>query len=190
MTSKPCWTRRATAFGLAAGFGMAVLPHSPLRLQAASFRPQSLTPELASSIRRLERFAGRPMPAFEDRIVIISFFASWCAPCIDEFAYLRSIYNAYGGEDPVIVAINLHETWAGDSDPTRLRRFIDRTRPIFTVVRGNDAVADAFGGVRQIPSLFLFDRDGDLAYSFLNSPKNAISENTEAQLHAVLSKLL
>lgn len=182
--------RRRLMLGLAAGLGLAALSVSLSGLRDARAEPLSLDGTLAGAIQALPRLAGRPMPEFEDRIVIISFFASWCAPCIDEFAYLGNIYNAYGGRDPAIVAINLHESWAGKRHAARLRRFIDRTKPLFTVVRGNDAVAEAFGGVRDSPSLFVFDRAGGLAYSFRNNPQNAISESTEAQLHAALSKLL
>lgn len=182
--------RRRLSLGLAAGLCLAALPAPAPGLRAARADRLSLDGALADSIRRLPRLAGRRMPAFEDRIVILSFFASWCAPCIDEFAYLGGIYNAYGGEDPAIVAINVHESWAGADHTGRLRRFIGRTKPRFTVVRGTDDIAAAFGGVRQIPSLFMFDRRGRLAYRFRNSRRNAISENTEAQLHAVLSKLL
>jgi len=190
MPAKPSRSRRATTFGLAAALAMATLPLPPDGPRAAPRQASRLTPALAKEIRGLQRLAGRPMPELEGRIVIVSFFASWCAPCIDEFAYLGSIYNAYGGEDPVIVAVNLHESWAGNRDAARLRRFIKRTRPLFTVVRGDDRIASAFGDVQQIPSLFMFDRKGRLAYRFLNTPENAISENTEAQLHAALSRLL
>lgn len=189
MPSRPDRTRRLTTLGLAAGLGvLAALPWAGPRAEPPVAR--ALTDELAQSIRKLRRLAGQPMPPFEGRIVIVSFFASWCAPCIDEFAYLGGVYDAYGGDDPVIVAVDLHESWAGGNHAARLRRFIDATRPPFTVVRGDDAVAKAFGGVGRIPSLFVFGRDGRLAYRFLNSPENAISENTEAQLHAVLSHLL
>jgi len=190
MPSKPHQPRRLIALGLAASLGMTAMPLPWTGPRADPPIPLALTGELADAIQGLERLAGRPMPEFRKRIVIISFFASWCAPCIDEFAYLGGVYNAYGGEDPAIVAINLHESWAGKIYAARLRRFIDRTKPLFTVVRGNDAIAEAFGGVREIPSLFVFGRDGRLAYRFLNNPANAISEDTEAQLHAVLGKLL
>ena len=182
--------RRRLALGMAAGVGLASFPAPMTGLRAARPEPLALDSSLASAVQGLPRLAGRRMPAFEDRIVIISFFASWCAPCIDEFAYLGGVYNAYGGEDPAIVAVNLHESWAGQKHAARLRRFIDRTKPLFTVVRGNDDIAAAFGGVRQIPSLFVFDREGRLAYHFLNNPQDAISEDTEAQLHVVLSRLL
>lgn len=196
MRSKPDQVRRQIALGLAASVGAAAIPlpgaapRAEPSVPLAPLAPLVLTGELAESIQRLDRLAGRPLPALGNRIVIISFFASWCAPCIDEFAYLGGIYNAYGGDDPVIVAVNLHESWAGESHAARLRRFIDRTKPLFTVVRGDDAIAETFGGVREIPSLFVFARDGQLAYRFLNGPEDAISESTEAQLHAALGKLL
>jgi thiol-disulfide isomerase/thioredoxin len=190
MPSRPDLARRRLALALAAGLGMAAIPLPGAAPHAEPPEPLALTEEVADSIEQLDRLAGRSMPALEGRIVIVSFFASWCAPCIDEFAYLGRIYDAYGDDDPVIVAINLYESWAGDSDAARLRRFIDRTKPLFTVVRGDDEIAEMFGNVKEIPSLFVFDRRGRLVYRFLNRPENAISEDTEAQLHVVLNKLL
>ena len=190
MRSKPDQARRLIALGLAAGLGALAIPLPGAAPRAEPPAPLALTGDVAESIQRLEHLAGRPMPTLDNRIVIVSFFASWCAPCIDEFAYLGSIYNAYGSEDPAIVAINLYDSWGGENHAERLRRFIDRTEPLFTVVRGDDEIAHAFGGVKEIPSLFVFGRDGQLAYRFLNRPEDAISESTEAQLHAVLNKLL
>jgi hypothetical protein len=67
-----------------------------------------------------------------------------------------------------IVAINRFEDLDGLSSPAKLKRYLKRTKPSFSVVRGNETVSKLFGDVQRIPSLFIFDRKGDLSLRFIH----------------------
>lgn len=43
------------------------------------------------------------------RVVLLDFWATWCAPCIPELPYLRSLRNEYKTEDFVLVSFSLDE---------------------------------------------------------------------------------
>ena len=129
-----------------------------------------------------ERLAGK--------VVVVGFFASWCPPCHAEFRHLGEIDARYRDAGVEIVAINLFEDFGGLSSPAKLERFLDRYDPAYSVVRGTDATAQAFGGVRRIPTLYVFDREGRPAFGFVHEIGAAKTNVSADELAAVIDALL
>ena len=126
---------------------------------------------------------------FDDKILIVTFFASWCPPCRQEFADLSEIYVQHREDGLEVVAINLFEDFEDFSDDERLAVFLDLTQPPFTVVKGNDAISQQFGTIRRIPSLFVFDRQGRRVLTFAHE-RGAQATLDAAALRQVISPLL
>ena len=126
---------------------------------------------------------------FDDKVLIVTFFASWCPPCRQEFADLSEIYREYRDEGLEVVAVNLFEDFEDFSDDERLAVFLDLTKPPFTVVKGNDAISQQFGTIRRIPSLFVFDRRGSRVLTFAHE-RGAQATIDAAALRQVISPLI
>ena len=126
---------------------------------------------------------------FDDKVLIVTFFASWCPPCRQEFADLSEIYLQHREDGLEVVAINLFEDFEDFSDDERLAVFLDLTQPPFTVVKGNDAISQQFGTIRRIPSLFVFDRQGRRVLTFAHQ-RGAQATLDAAALRQVISPLL
>ncbi len=103
------------------------------------------------------------------KVVLVTFFASWCGPCRVEMDHLESVHMIYGGRGVEIVAVNLFENFDDLSDERRLAAYLDLLDPDFPVVRGDDAISAAFGTVRRIPTLYVFDRQGRAVKRFTNA---------------------
>lgn len=124
-----------------------------------------------------------------DKVVVVTFFASWCPPCFVEFKHLNELTAEYGDEDLTIIAINVFEDF-NDNDTTRLDKFIEKTRPGFFVASGSEATRDAFGGVSRIPTLFIFNRNGEPVMHFIHK-RGATKANADVdELRATINKAL
>jgi peroxiredoxin len=93
-----------------------------------------------------------------DKTILVSFWASWCAPCLADLPHLRRVFEKFGERDDlVIIAVSL------DTDEKALRDFLAKEKTgwhhVFGEAGGARVAADRFG-VRAIPSVFIIDAYG------------------------------
>ena len=97
---------------------------------------------------------------FEGRVVLLEFWATWCAPCLADFPHLERARAGYDDQDLVILAVALDRSGRDD-----LRSFSRRqgvTWPVlFDGLGAVGAVARRFG-VEYPPRSLLFDHRGRL----------------------------
>ena len=96
----------------------------------------------------------------ENRVVLLDFWATWCAPCLADFPHLERARAAYGDRGLVILSVSLDRSARRD-----LRSFGRRhgvTWPVVLDGRGaGGSVARRFQ-VEYPPRSLLFDRHGRL----------------------------
>lgn len=105
---------------------------------------------------------GAPLPqaAYEGRARVVSFWATWCAPCRKELPDIGSAVAAWNADpasvdDVVFLAVHQGE------DPGDLDAFLDDPRlrsATFAIDR--DGEAAALWKVRVLPTTFFVGRDG------------------------------
>lgn len=84
--------------------------------------------------------------------VIVHFFATWCAPCVEEMASLNALATRRQGKI-IVLAVNVGEVDA------RVRSFF-RERPVsFPVLLDRDRRAMKAWRVEGLPASFVLDRD-------------------------------
>jgi len=152
----------------------------------------SFNREARETVADLPEVAGASPIDFaelENKPVIVTFFASWCPPCLEEFAHLNKLHNQYGDRDLKIIAINVYEAW-DENDAERMDKFISRTSPAFPAVVGSEKIRDLFGGIDRIPTVYGFDRKGELMYRFIHK-RNATKTNASfGELEEAAMRLL
>jgi len=135
--------------------------------------------ELVRGLLRRMELTGKDMPVWgidlagnvfdattlEDKVVLLDFWATWCAPCVAEFPHLKNLYEKYHDRGLEIVGYNV------DSDLEQLSAFFERKPlPWPVLVRekslGKGAAPlsemplSTYYGVRKLPVVLLRDRHG------------------------------
>ena len=91
---------------------------------------------------------------FGGRVVVLSFWASWCAPCLKELPILDGIQRTAGKRRLQVVAINIERVDVYRKVARRLGDFD------LLVTHDRDRKASEAYGVKGIPHLIIVGRDG------------------------------
>ena len=127
---------------------------------------------------------------FKDRIVVVAFFASWCPPCNPEFDHLEAVRSKYSKDQLEIVAVNIFESFSGLGSDKRLNAFLKLKDPSFITLGEGETIAKDFGEVKRIPSVFVFDSQGELAFNFIHAVGAEKTHVNEDELTEVIEALL
>ena len=88
------------------------------------------------------------------KIVIVNFWATWCAPCTREMPAFQAIYSKYHDKGLEIIAINMDEL----KELPKVRNFI---KPYtFHFAHKSDADFKNLGRIWRLPSTFVIDKQG------------------------------
>ncbi len=127
--------------------------------------------------------------SLEGKPVLVTFFASWCPPCLEEFSHLNKLAQKYQATDLRIIAINVYEAW-DKNDEERMQKFLQKTRPVFPAVVGSESVRSLFGGIDRIPTVYGFDRQGKPGYRFIHKRGSQKTNATYSEMDQAARQLL
>ena len=105
---------------------------------------------------------GRPLSlsALEGKVVLLEFWATFCAPCLPELDNLERLREKYADEELVIIGVSF------DRSADVLKRFLKRRNlgwPQLCDGKGADGEIAGLYNVEQIPRSFVIDREGKIA---------------------------
>ena len=106
---------------------------------------------------------------FEDKVIFLNFWASWCPPCRKEMPYMQQIYQEYQ-EQVKILAVNLQE------GETKVKDFIKKNNYNFTVLRDQGQLAARYQ-VQGIPKSIFIDKNGIIKAQHTGSMTKSMMEN-------------
>jgi cytochrome c biogenesis protein CcmG/thiol:disulfide interchange protein DsbE len=118
---------------------------------AAAIGTGTMAPEIG-----LKDMSGRSvsMSALKGKVVLVDFWASWCAPCREELPVLEALYKKYRAQGFEVVAVNQ------DQSADNVRRFLSTTRLSFSVVHDRGGSVASRYAPTKMPSSFILDRKG------------------------------
>ena len=98
------------------------------------------------------------LASYRGRVVLVDFWASWCAPCRLAFPYYADILARRSGQGFAVAAVSI------DEDLESARSFARRWSLPFDILYDGKKQAAAAFSVYQIPACFLLDRAGRVRY--------------------------
>lgn len=99
---------------------------------------------------------------FRGNVVILSFWASWCAPCLEELPTFAQIAKRFGDRGLRIIPVNVEE---GDDGKNFAQKFWSTQNFAMPSFFDTSKALAAQFQVEMLPANFVIDREGRLAFS-------------------------
>jgi cytochrome c biogenesis protein CcmG/thiol:disulfide interchange protein DsbE len=100
------------------------------------------------------------LDAYRGKVVLLNFWATWCAPCQIEIPTFVSWQIKYGQQNLQIIGVSM------DDDPDLVRAAYRKLKLNYPVAMGDVKLGDLYGGVLGLPMTFLIDRHGEIRAEF------------------------
>jgi peroxiredoxin len=116
---------------------------------------------------------------YKGKVILLNFWATWCAPCRIELPGFVELYAQYKDKGLVILGVS------ADDDAATLRSFASEWRLNYPVIVGRDetALLDAYGPIFGYPISVLVGRDGAVCARHIGP---ATKEDFEREIKALL----
>ena len=96
---------------------------------------------------------------YKGKVVLLNFWATWCGPCKIEIPWFIEFNKTYKDRGFAVLGVSLDDDGWKSVKPYIAEKKID-----YTVVVGNDQVSKSYGDVESLPTTFIIDRDGRIAF--------------------------
>ena len=173
------------------------LPCAPIAIRRAllvAFLVASFTMATAQSAPAAQNLLNKPAPdftrhdlhghalhlaAFRGKVVLLNFWATWCAPCQVEMPVFAAWQRQYSPQGFAIIGISM------DDDAAVARRLVQRLKLDYPVAMGDARLGLRYGGVLGLPLSYLIDRNGVVRARFQGETDVKSMEN---QMRALLAE--
>jgi peroxiredoxin len=147
---------------LAAGVGVAWRHFSPAPGPSAEAFFDQTFKDLDGQPETMARWRGS--------LVVVNFWATWCAPCVEEMPDLQRVHDEYAGRGVTVVGL-------GIDNPSALKRFRDEhmlSLPLYAAGATGSELGRMLGNVSgALPYTVLLDRDGRIVQARLGQIRPA-----------------
>ena len=132
----------------------------------------------------------KPMTQPDRYVVLLSFFATWCKPCMKELPHLENLYQKYKDEKIKFFLIDITEatrTVKGLEDSPKAGPFLLNKGITMPILYDSRGIAKERYGAKTLPRLYVVDK-----YRTIQLAKTGFDadEDFEGELAAVIDRLL
>lgn len=92
--------------------------------------------------------------SFRGKVVLLNFWATWCAPCQLEMPVFAAWQQQYKPQGLQVIGISM------DDDSTPVRSLVAKLKLNYPVAMGDARLGERYGGVLGLPLTYLIDRNG------------------------------
>ena len=119
---------------------------------------------------------------YPNKIVLLDFFATWCPPCKAEIPHLNVIQDVFK-EHVQIIGVLMEESKSNED----ILAFSDNLKMNFPVTNSpaNFALSDALGGIKSLPTMVMYDKNGEYFTHYVGA---APQEMIEADIQKAIEK--
>jgi peroxiredoxin len=115
---------------------------------------------------------------YRGQVVVLNFWATWCAPCVEEIPSLVEMQRRLKDKGVTVLAVSM------DVDEGAYRRFVKDHNVNLLTVRDPDQKSSSLYGTHLYPETYVIDRNGVMRRKFIGAV-----DWTEPEITDFLSKL-
>jgi len=143
-------------------------------LQGIDTKSSKIFPDLTNF-----KLDGYNREDLKNKILVIDFWASWCAPCKKAFPALCEIQNEYLEKDVVVVGVNV------DNNKSSMEKFLIKNNCNFKIFFDIDKKLVSELNVKTMPTTFIVDKNLKII-----AEKQGYFKKTKTEIKSILDKLV
>ena len=122
------------------------------------------------------------LESYRGQVVVLNFWATWCAPCRVEMPSFESLYRRYRSEGMTVLAVALDK----NAEP-KVKSFVDEYGLSFPVLLDSKGEAERLYPSMTVPFTYVIDRNGRVV-ARVDGAKNWESRETFDAIEYLLGK--
>jgi peroxiredoxin len=100
------------------------------------------------------------LSSFSGKVVVISFWATWCGPCKEEMPHLQKMLTELGDRGLVVLSVSTDDA----RSVSKVKPFVSKMGYTFPVLLDKEStVISAFNPAKTLPYTVIVGRDGQIA---------------------------
>jgi peroxiredoxin len=127
---------------------------------AAELKPWTGGPPPPLTLKDLEGKTHR-LADYKGKVVLINFWATWCAPCVQEMPSIQRLKDKLAGRPFVVLAVNL------DEPESRIQKFLAQMKVDFAILLDPEKKAARAWNARILPASFVVGANGTVRYTLV-----------------------
>jgi thiol-disulfide isomerase/thioredoxin len=114
---------------------------------------------------------------FTGKTLLITFFATWCPPCMQEIPTLIDLHQHFSGDNFSVIALSVDE-----GGPKVVAKLVKNRSITYPVLMADEGTAQNFGGIVGIPTSFLVNKEGNIVKKYPGYIPHSILERDINQI--------
>jgi len=154
-------------------FATKEIPTAPVeeKTEISNMPPVELIPyerRVSAPNFNLERIDGEnlSLSSLKGKTILLDFTATWCYYCQVQAPQVDELYKKYSGKNFTVISIDCKE------DPKVVREKYSDGKNVFPVVLDIDGYVASLYSIKGLPTFFLLDKEGKIAYTQEGYKKN------------------
>jgi len=145
----------------------------PIQKQAESDETNKKAPEISLSDISGEKIS---LEKLRGKVILLDFWATWCPPCRMSVPDLLELQNRYSAKKLQVIGIGLDKK-------DNIILFAEQYKINYPVAAGDQSIANKYGGITGIPTMFIIDKKGNIRKKFEGyTRKNVLEAEIEKLL--------